>query len=277
MQYRVSVAYQNTLWEKGNAELTTLFDQVKEKECARRMNLREFLVAFVQRQQRLFLSLPGIHNSVLEDLVGKEISLDEMEKTVQSTIDERAAKYSADLETLQNSGSQLITESAEDEKSENYEFQQIESPLLSDLLCKAKVVERQVKGANTQGWQTTLAVITADSFLHLFDLESKSIIPGSSPEIAFKTLVPAVYVPTSESLSAGKANFSRGWGETLTPDESLVLANCSLQRKNETSFELMETITPKGMFGKVIVKKILINTSTKDEADDWIDVLTGSS
>ena len=69
MQYRVAVAYQNLAWEKGNDELTKLFAKVKEEEITRRMNLREFLVAFAQRQQRLFLSLPGIQNELLENLM----------------------------------------------------------------------------------------------------------------------------------------------------------------------------------------------------------------
>jgi hypothetical protein len=273
MQYRVAVAYQNTAWDKGNAELTKLFATVKQEECARRMNLREFLVAFVQRQQRLFLSLPGIHNSVLEELVGKEISLDEVERNVQTAIETRAAKYSADLEKLTQSAA-LATENAEDEKTD---VQQLESPLMSDLLTKAKVIERRVKGTGTSGWQTSLAIITVDSFLHLFDIESKSIIPGSSPEIAFKTLVPAAFAPSSAHLAAGKSNFSRGWGDSITPSDSIVLANCSLQRKDETSFELTETISPTGAskrFGKIMVKRVLINTSTKEEAEDWIAVLT---
>ena len=275
MQYRVCVAYQNKAWEEGNAKLIELFAQVKQEECARRMNLREFLVAFVQRQQRLFSSLPGIQNKSLEDLVGKEISLSEMEMNVQATIDEQAAKHSADLDSLaQHSASKPTSTDPEDEQNV---FQKIGSPLLSDLLLKAKVVERKSRISSNQGWQTSLAIITADSFLHLFDIVSKSIIPGSSPDIAFKTLVPPVLMPTSERLLSGKSNFSRGWGESLTPTESLILANCSFQRKNETCFELMEKINPKGMFGKIVSKKVMINTSTKEEADDWISVLTGGN
>eukprot|EP00980_Cylindrotheca_fusiformis_P009178 scaffold1996_cov127-Cylindrotheca_fusiformis.AAC.15 len=273
MQYRVAVAYQNTAWDKGNAELTKLFATVKQEECARRMHLREFLVAFVQRQQRLFLSLPGIHNAVLEELVGKEISLDEVQRSVEKAIETRAAKYHADLEVL----SQNAALSAENSQQDNVDSEKLGSPLFSDLLTKAKVIERRVKGTGTSAWQTSLAIITVDSFLHLFDIESKSIIPGSSPEIAFKTLVPTAFVPSSANLAAGKTNFSRGWGDSITPSDSMVLANCSLQRRDETSFELTETITPTGaskMFGKIMIKRVLINTSTKEEADDWIALLT---
>lgn len=266
MQYRVVVAYQNAAWEKGNTELTNLFAAVKKEECDRRINLREFLVAFVQRQQRLFLSLPGVHNAVLEELVGKEISLEEVERSVQSAIKSRTEKYNADLAALSPAPSQ-------DGDEEKTEVPQLESPLLSDLLTKAKVIERRVGN----GWQTCLAIITADSFLHLFDIDSKSIIPGSSPEVAFKTLVPSVFVPSSANMTSGKTNFSRGWSDSITPSDSMVLANCSVLRKNDTAFELTETTSPTGaqkMFGKIMIKRALINTSTKDEAEDWIAVLT---
>jgi hypothetical protein len=274
MQYRVAVAYQNAAWDKANAELSKLFILIKQEECSRRMYLREFLVAFVQRQQRLFLSLPGIHNNVLEELVGKSLSLEQIEKNVHSAIEERAAKYSAEMEALAKNS--VLASTPEDE--EKTDFQELESPLSSDLLTKAKVIERKMKGS-TSGWQTSLAIITADSFLHLFDIESKSIIPGSSPEIAFKTIVPTVFVPNPANLATGKSNFSRGWGESLNPSDSMVLASCSIQRKDETSFELSETINPTGaskMFGKVMIKKVLINASTKEETEDWITVLTDS-
>lgn len=267
MQYRVAVAYQNAAWEKGNTELTNLFASVKKEECSRRMNLREFLVAFVQRQQRLFLSLPGVHNAVLEELVGKEISLEEVERTVQSAIQSRTEKYNADLAALSPTSSR---DGGDEEKTD---VPQLESPLLSDLLTKAKVIERRLGNK----WQTCLAIITADSFLHLFDINSKSIIPGSSPEIAFKTLVPSVFVPSSANMTSGKTNFSRGWSDSITPSDSMVLANCSVLRKNDTAFELTETTSPTGaqkMFGKIMIKRALINTSTKDEAEDWIAVLT---
>jgi hypothetical protein len=272
MQYRVAVAYQNTAWEKGSAQLTKLFATVKQEECLRRMNLREFLVAFVQRQERLFLSIPGVHHSVLEDLIGKELTREEMEQNVQAIIQARAAKYKKVSQKL--SGSAPTSGGAEDENQDlNFE-----SPLTSDLFSTAKVVERKGTGV-MMGWRTSLAIMTADAYLHFFDLDSHNVEPGASSEVAFQALMPNVIVPSSENILIGKSNFTKGWADTLTPAESVILCNCTIKPEDETSFELTENIVTTGaqkMFGKIVTKKVVVRTTTAEETDDWIEVLTSS-
>ena len=255
MQYRVAVAYQNAAWEKGSEELTRLFSKVKQEECIRRMNLREFLVAFVQRQQRLFLALPAMQNSVLESLVGVEVSKEDMEKEIQSTIEERTAKYKKSARLSEND-------------------MQLESPLTSDLTSKAKVIERKGTGMGSI-WTTSLAIMTADAYLHLFDLENIDL--GTSAEDAFKAITPTVIVPNEDNLLMGKSNFSKGWSDPLTPTDSLILGNCKIQSKDATSFELTERVASTGaqrMLGKSATKKILFRTQSKSETEDWIAVLT---
>jgi hypothetical protein len=272
MQYRVAVAYQNTAWEKGSTELTQLFSTVKQEECQRRMNLREFLVAFVQRQERLFLSIPGVHHSVLEELIGKELTREEMEQNVQAVIQARAEKYKKVSQKL--SGSAIISEGTEDENQDL----NLESPLSSDLFLKAKVVERKGTGV-MMGWRTSLAIITADSYLHFFDLDSENVEPGASSEVAFQALMPNVIMPSSDNMLFGKSNFTKGWADTLTPAESLILGNCMIKPEDETSFELTENVVTTGaqkMFGKIVKKKVVVRTTTKEEADYWIEVLTSS-
>lgn len=255
-QYRVAVAYQNTAWDKGSAQLDELFRKVRQEEINRRMNLREFLVAFAQRQQRLFLSLPGIHTSVLEQLVGKEVSREEIERNVRAAVKDKIT-IASDIN--KNGGPPL------------------ESPLTSDLLSKAKVVERRGLSPGAE-WIVSLAVMTADSYLHFFDLEDSRISPSSTPEAAFQVLMPSVVVPTAETVLLGKANFAKGWTDTLTPTESIILARCLLQSSADTVFSITEkgggTTAASKMFGKLVDKKIQIRTQTRADRDDWINILT---
>lgn len=267
-QYRVAVAYQNAAWEKGRTQLDDLFRKVKEEEILRRMNLREFLVAFVQRQQRLFLSLPSIHNSVLEELVEKEISRDEIERSIQFAIQN------------QKKESNLLSEIGE----KGVGALSLDSPLTSDLLSKAKVVERRSLpgGVSSIGnhaeWKISLAIMTADSYLHFFDLDDPRISSTSTPEAAFQVLMPNVIVPTAENLLLGKSNFSKGWSDTLSPTESIVLAKCILKPVDETSFTIIEkgggATAASKMFGKLVDKKILVQTQGKAEKDEWMALLT---
>lgn len=265
MQYRVAVAYQNLAWEKGNEVLTSLLFKVKEEEIARRMNLREFLVAFAQRQQRLFLSLPGVQNKVLEDLVEKEMSREEMDAAVQQIIEERAAKYK------KRAGGKFAASDLEDDFADF----SLESPLSSDLLSKAKVVLR--KGVNMD-WTLCLAVMTADSYLHMFDLDDDPKIKLSTPpEVAFTLLAPRLVEPSYDNQMLGKTNFGKGWSDPLTPTESLILGKSKVKRVDETSFELTESLTTTGaskFMGKTNRRRIRMQTPTKEEADDWMQILT---
>jgi len=267
MQYRVAVTYQNLAWEKGDEELKKLFIQVKQEEINRRMNLREFLVAFAQRQQRLFLSLPEIQNEVLEKLVGKEMTRDEMGKMVHTIIEERALKYKK-LSTI--SSSALVNE-AEDDFADLH----LESPLTSDLLSKAKVVLRKGQGGD---WTLSLAVMSADSFLHMFDIESTRVKLTTSPEVAFTLLAPSLVIPNIDNIKSGKSNFGRSWSHSLTPTVSMVLGKCRVKQLDDNSFEMIESVSPKAAskfaLGKRARRRTQIQTPTKEETDDWIQILT---
>ena len=271
MQYRVLVAYQNTAWDKGSMELAKLFQRMKEEECTRRTHLREYLVAFVQRQQRLFLSLPGTYNPMLEELVGREMSRTEIEEMVQSAIHSRAQKFQkADLKTSKPGLNPAeITEDEEDFT--------LDSPLTSELLTTAQVVEKRVVGV-LKAWKTALAVVTADSFLHLFEVPSGRVQAGDTPEVAFKTLLPEVVVPSAENLSYGKSNFAKGWSDSLAPTESFILANSTLQVREDNSLEVTETVETKGatkMFAKTVKRSIILKTLNKKDTEDLIVALKG--
>lgn len=261
MQYRVAVTYQNLAWEKGNEELKKLYVKVKQEEIDRRMNLREFLVAFAQRQQRLFLSLPEIQTNVLEELAGKEMTREEMSKVVHNSIEQHAEKYK------QSVGMKDVNDDLSDLN--------LESPLTGDLLSKSKVVLRQGQGGD---WTLSLAVMSADSFLHLFDIESPKVKLTTSPEIALAMLAPPLIPTDMNNINMGKSNFGKTWSDSLTPSVSMVLAQCRIKQIDDNSFEILETLSAgtskKFSRGKNKRRRIHIQTPTKEETDDWIQILT---
>lgn len=274
MQYRVAVSYQSSVWEKASTELSTLFSSMKETECQRRIDLREYLLAFEQRQERLFLNLPDIYTAALKDLVGRDIDRNTIEEKVQFSIRKRAEllqRQDAKNKPPPEKGAGLenvdVSLASSDEK--------LDSPLMSELLCKAKVVDRKVAGM-MGGWKTTLAVVTADSFLHLFDLPPGQMTPGSAPEVAFRELAPRVQVPTAETMRSGKTHFVRGWCDNLVPTDSLALHNCNVT-SHGTIFDVQETIESRGaskMFGKTTMRKVTLRAVTEEETEDWMEALT---
>jgi hypothetical protein len=224
------------------------------------MNLREFLVAFVQRQQRLFLSLPSIHNSVLEELVGKKLSTEEIERDLKALLKDDVDSHVAPMVGSTD----------------------LDSPLTSDLLAHATVVERRPLTAsgvtgigNNSDWKIALAVMTADCYLHFFELEEHLFTLATSPNSIFQELMPNVVVPTTENPS--KSNFSRGWSDSLTPTDSMVLAKCVLHDIDETTFTLVERggggNAASKMFGKMVDKKVQVRLNDQIKKDDFVNAL----
>jgi len=247
---------------------------MKETECQRRIDLREYLLAFEQRQERLFLNLPDIYTAALKDLVGRDIDRNAIEEKVQFSIRKRAEllqREEAKTKPPPEKGAGLT----EVDMSLASSDQKLDSPLMSELLCKAKVVDRKLSGM-MGGWKATLAVVTADSFLHLFDLPSDKTHAGSAPEVAFRELAPRVQVPTAETMRSGKTHFVRGWCDHLVPVESLALHNCNVA-SHGTTFEVAETVESRGaakMLGKTTTRKVTLKAVTEDETEDWMEALT---
>lgn len=267
-QYRVVVAYQNLVWLEGSAQLEKLFQKVKQEEILRRMNLREFLVAFVQRQQRLFLSLPGIQNEVLEKLVSEEKTKEEIEESVQKFIRSRTSKVESENISSKNLSASGLN---------------LQSPLTSDLLLKASVVMRKsISGVasvtNSTDMKVSLAIMTADSYVHFFDIDDYKSSIDSSPESLLQILMPNVIIPTPENSAAGKGNFAKGWSDSLTPSDSVVLARCTIQKLDDTSLVIIEkgggSTTASKMFGKLVDKKIQVKSASIDGMNDWIEILS---
>jgi len=273
MHYRVAVSYQTSAWEKGSAELTKLFSSMKEMECQRRLDLREFMVAFMQRQDRLFTALPLIHAPVLQELVEREMDKSSLEGTVQAAIRKRAEKLQR--EELKNKEKEKKEPTSSPLKGVNVEDGNftLASPLLSDLLCKTKVIERKNFGMMST-WKLCLVVITSDAFAHMFDIPNARVSLGSAPEVAFQTLVPEVQVPSAETIKSGKSNLIKGWCDSLTPTETLNLMNCKLVFGFDGStLDVQETTVTTGaskVFGKTTKRKLSLKFSSKLESQDFM-------
>ena len=272
MQYLVAVSYQSSVWEKASTELSTLFASMKETERQRRVNLRELLLAFAQRQQRLFVSLPDVYTTALKDLVGRDIDRNAIEEKVQFSIRKRAELLQR--EEAQNKASPDKKKSGLSGVEEGLASAELGSPLMSELLCKAKVIDRKLTGL-VGGWKATLAVVTADSFFHLFDLPPGRAHSGSAPEVAFQSLTPTVRVPSAATMRTGKYEFVKGWCDGLVPTESLVLHNCKVSGEGSI-FEVVETVDSRGaskMFRSTNTRKFVFRTVTEDETEDWLKAL----
>ena len=134
-----------------------------------------------------------------------------------------------------------------------------------------------------------LALVTADNFLHLFDIPSTAKIQsGSAPEVAFSSLIPEVDIPEPEEIEklvkkgkglASKPNdVVRDWHNLMSPSDSVNLPNTKIAflPKADSQFEIEETVFNTGaskMFSKTSKRKMVLRAVSQEEAVDWIVTL----
>lgn len=279
MRYRMAVAFLSSIWEKCSSELSKLFLSMKDAECNRRNRIKELLIKATQRQERLWLGLPGVVNPVLKDLIEWPMERKIVEDDVQSSIRARAQSIQRDEAEHKKADDSKVKAAGltgVNEKDGNFE---LSSPLVSDLLSKAKVIEKRGTGLMST-WKVTLAIVTEDSFLQLFDLPSScKLTPGSAPEVAFQNLIPPIVVPTLEKIKGGvKIPSAKTWFDNLAPTESYALTNCTVSIKDVTakdanSFELVEALSSKMM---ARTRKMQFRAVTREEAVDFVEALKKS-
>jgi len=277
MQYRMSVAFLSAFWEKCSAELSRIFASMKDAECSRRFRLRELLLGLLQKQERLWTGLPSVISPALKDLVDRPMDRPSIEDDVQTSIRLRA--QAIQRSTRETKPAPPHPGLADVNPSDgNFE---LSSPLLSTLLSKAYVVEKKTTGMMSS-WKTALAVVTKDSYLHLFDMPSSiKVTCGSPPEGAFYALVPPVTPPTEESIKSNTASSKiKKWNVNLIPADSLALPNCRISFKDDgknSALEIVETVLNTGaakVFGKISAKKLYLRTLTREDTVDWIQALS---
>ncbi len=283
MRYRMAVAFLSSSWEKCSAELSKLFLSMKDTECQRRNRIKELMIESTQRQERLWLGLPSVVNPNLKELIEWPMERKLVEDDVQASIRSRAQtiqRNDVEHKKADDTTPKAPGLSGVDEKEGNFE---LSSPLMSDLMCKAKVIEKKSAGIMTS-WKVTLAVVTSDSFLQLFELPSTSKLQsGSAPEVAFQSLIPPVVVPSMEGVKNGaKFPSTKSWFDHLVPSESIALPNCVITFKDDntnSAFEIVETCLTSGaskVFTKTLNRIMMLKVVTRNEAVDFIEALKGS-
>lgn len=245
MHYRMSVAYLTTVWEKCSKELSNLFASMKELECNRRFRLMELMIVYMQRAERLWLSIPSMITNVTKDLVSTPQDTDSIEKDVQITIRDKAQAYQKkDNAAMKSDPMNAPGLAGVPDLKDGYELQ---SPLNSDLLGKTQVVWRKNEKLMSV-WKPSLAIATTDCYLHLFDIPHFSNVQtGTAPEVAFQALVPPVRIPTEDDMVNGTYPFGNSWFDHLIPTDSIDLRCTKItfsEAKGSSTFEVTETLAP---------------------------------
>ena len=237
MQYKVSVSLQRSTWEKRGPEIVRLASSSKEMEVTRRIKLNECMVQFLQCLKNLFKSISEDNDVRLPAANG----------------------FLNPLETIQNDIEKKVKSQVEASLPEEFQLSLPDDSaagfgLESDgLVIAARVMEWKntyTPMSAADRWRTALAVITADQYLHLFDMEpfcnatvvdygDPKIYPGCDPRIAMEHLFPLFAKEPKEESDEGHPLVTIR--DKMVPERTLRLAKyCTFQQLSDECCELVQ-------------------------------------
>ena len=261
--YRVAAQHQAKVCHTCTGLLSKMSDAVKEIELERSVKLHAMLLDFLPRERRLFIGLPSVPKPTIEKL----LTFREDESKMEEHIDEALHKRSRIVLRIDN-----------DQRSSFLNRARCKAPDLTGKVDKplegeafkteinryASVVERRVAA---KVWKTTLAVVTADYYLHLFDAgEDSDITVGMSPEEAYEKMLPEHEFPTSENATLGPR--TDRVLKDLIPTETINLMNCTAVAVGD-HVEVTETVP--GRIREKASRKVVLKVD--DETAVWEDIL----
>ena len=260
--YRAAVKHQETSWNANYERLQGLEESLRYFQEKHQAKLEKAVLDVMPEQRELFLQGAKAFETALQKTSGndteegakvdRESIANDFEAGVQqrsSSLLKRKTFHKSAILNRSRSRYNAAIEQADTLSSPSNgdinakQLPAFASPVLSKLVIEAKVLERWDKS----GWMTTIAVFTADKYLHLFDCED--LDTKTLPQTAFASMF-----PTTASIRVGVHH--RGGGrrkakeasDHKVPHPSLVfnLLTCTLKTYgySRRSFELKQIADP---------------------------------
>lgn len=288
--YKAAARNQRLIFDVACKELEKVYKEIVVFEEERVRRLHPLMVAFVPRQQRVFVSLPDHMKPALENLVGLRID----GESLQAHIDELIRDRSSDrLKKSQKSRSSIMNRSrlnaVKDTPDAEVEYIErlIGDPFDSSLILMSKVAELKPSGLGkivNSSWKASLLIVTQEGNFHVFELPgAEASVIGLSPAEAFRFLYPAM---TFDSFDSWVQRRKYEMVRRLTPAVSLNLRRCKVgvSRMISREFEIMEeeVQTKNSFFGENIIKavkekqrptKCTLRLSSAQDTSEWVGML----
>ena len=268
MLYREAVNVQVKILQQCGARLEEIWQAMHRIEVNRRIRLHEVMLDFMPRQRRLFLGLSPIPGPILNDLVEQRTDPQHLEEQLEDDI----RKHMETLLKIDNAKRSHIMNRS---RASAPNFDELHGMLTGEffdngLLRAAKVAER--KSGVLGNWKTTLAVVTGDNYLHMFDV---SFIPqvavGCPAEAVFDLLLPDFEISSVDSEVISRRGDSLL--KKLTPTDTVDLAKCSSYVSDDSrTMDIVESGV-KGIIGFDATRKFTLRLITPQENQDWLYVV----
>jgi hypothetical protein len=293
-----------------------MFSSMKEMELFRRSLIKEILTWAMQHKERLYLGLQKLSHPSLQILSEHVVDSTTIDEELKNSVRVGANKDNSDKvqvvtvsddgETEVNSGDSAGAEGAVDDGCILVVQGNLDTPLNSVLIRNMKVIQRKVNRLGG-GWKTALAIITADSVMHLFDAPSSALkehletIAGMDndskmnaslqPDCIFDSLLPHVSLPNKESLrnesnnkgvntffASLNGNSLKSLNLNIVPEISIILPNSTVSytegsNDENASIEIVEICQSRGatkLLHKTSQRKVQLRALSRQQSMDLI-------
>jgi hypothetical protein len=239
MQFQMAVSLQRSTWEKRGPEIVKLAASSKEMEVTRRIKLNECMIQFLQCLQKLFKTIGEEGDIKLPSAASLLTPLQAIHSDMKKKVKSHVEANLPDEFHL----------SLPDDSAAGFGLE------CDGLVTTSRVLEWKntyMPMSAADRWRTALAVITADGYLHLFDLspfcnatEVPQIYPGCDPIVAMEHIFP-FFKRHDEGQEDGTSASIR---DKMVPERTLRLSKrCSFQQLNDECCELIQTSAVKSRF-----------------------------
>jgi hypothetical protein len=251
--------------------LEKIWKDMQRIQVNRQIKLQEVLLDFMPRQRRLFLGLAPVSGPVLEDLVALRLEPQELEHQIEEAV----KKHMQSLLKQDNARRSSIMNRSRAQAPNLEDLHGVLPGEFFDngLLRAAKIVERKdVTGFRMQQYKTTLAVITTDLYLHLFDVSQyPHVLTVTPPEPVFELLLPDYNIPSLASDTLERR--TDALLKNLQPLVSVHLCKCIVSLVGEDELEIVESTR-----GTIRTSRRHYLRIAKGGATQWLALLnTGES
>mgnify|MGYP005847141289 CR=1 FL=1 len=270
--YYAAVTHEESTWEDNKEKMKGLQESLKYFEDKHEKMLREAVLAVMPEQRQMFAIGGRAFEAALQRTVNSSSVANEAEQSSLFDHDKFAKEFEQGLQkrsnaylqakhhhrsaimnrarTKYNPGTQMaegIAASTHHKLDE--ELPAFGSPVLSQLVHRSQVLERWIDNE----WSTTIAVLTVDRFLHLFDcsdLNTKTI-----PQTAWACMFPTTATTRTSAhyQGRGRKRASRATQHTIpTPTFCFNLVMCQFQtyEYSRRSFEIKQEYEAGGQKSK---------------------------
>lgn len=255
--YRAAVTHQALVWDACLGLLNKMNDAAKDIELERCVKLNSMLLVALPLERRMLLEMREVHESVVQEFLVIRHDKQHLSDSIDGMIDRHARllrrRDSDHKSFILNKSRQLAPDLTNPSEG-------LEPEGTYGITHQAMVVERSV---GLRSWKCTLAVVTIDRVLHLFDISFvPGIAVGSSATEAFDKLLPDDDFPEGVPLVPRKEKLLK----YLSPITTVNLRNCCISSRGIESIEVTETYSYVGLFRDKATRRFFLRGESEDLA-----------